>query len=126
MILIVGRKMKTWVDRLARVADQFGKSNPRKMPAHLFHDALKLNYDSAQRADTSKQAFTVCPRHWYIDATFRCVDCGCEFVFSREEQKFWYEERKFYVDSQPNRCAACRKKGRVRKRNAQPPKAKRK
>jgi hypothetical protein len=118
--------MNTWVDRLARVADQFGKSDPRKMPAHLFHGALKLDYDSAQRADTSKQTFTVCPRHWYIDAAFHCVDCGSEFVFSAKEQQFWYEERKFYVDSQPNRCVACRKKERVRKREAQLPKAKRK
>jgi hypothetical protein len=94
----------------------FGESDPREMPAHLFHDALKIDYDSAKCADISKQDFTVCPRHWYIDATFRCADCRSEFVFSAKEQLFWYEERKFYVDSQPKRCAACRKKERAKKK----------
>lgn len=103
--------------------DRQGKSDPRKMPAYLFHDALSLDYDSAQPADISKQNYRVCPRYWYIGATLRCPDCGTEFGFPPEEQKFWYEELKFYVDSFAARCATCRKKDRVRKREAQRPKS---
>ncbi len=100
----------------------FGEADAKKMPAHLFHGALSIDYDSAVRADISKQDYTVCPRHWYVDATFKCADCGSEFVFSAQEQRFWYEDRRFYVDSQPKRCAACRKKERQRKLDAQKPK----
>jgi hypothetical protein len=38
---------------------ELGMSDPRKMPAHLFRGALKLDYDSAQRADISKQDMTL-------------------------------------------------------------------
>ena len=92
--------------------DSFGDTDPRKMPSHLFHGALSLNYDSAGRADTTKQNFSVCPRHWYIDTVFRCEACCTEFIFSVKEQRFWYEEREFYVDSLPLRCPACRKQER--------------
>ena len=32
-----------------------------------------------------------------------------EFIFSGEEQRFWYEELYFYVKSVPKACNACRK-----------------
>jgi hypothetical protein len=101
----------------------FGEHDPKKMPAHLFHAAVQVDYASAVRADITKQDFTVCPRHWYIDATFKCVDCGSEFPFSAKEQFFWYEERRFFVDSLPKRCALCRKKERARKLASHTPKA---
>ena len=85
--------------------DVFGDTDPRKMPTHTVLGCVRIDYDSAERADIAKQDFSVCPRHWYVDATFRCEECGCEFVFSAREQQFWYEERRFYVDSQPRRCA---------------------
>jgi|SRR5882724_5183574 len=92
--------------------DVFGDTDPHKMPKHLFFDVIFINYDSAERADVTEQDFSVCPRHWYIDATFRCEACGSKFVFTAKEQRFWYEDRRFYVDSQPRRCPACRKKER--------------
>jgi hypothetical protein len=101
-----------------------GDTDPKKMPPHFFDGAVSIDYDSAVRADISKQGYTVCPRHWYIDATFKCVDCGKGFQFSVDEQRFWYEQRRFFVDSKPIRCAACRKKERVRKAAAQQPKPK--
>ena len=82
----------------------FGGKDPKKMPAHLFFEARSLDYKNAQRADISKQHYTVCPRHWYVDATFACRDCGEEFVFSADEQRFWYEDRKFFIDSLPKHC----------------------
>ena len=102
--------------------DIFGDTDPKKMPQHFFHGAVSINYDTAVRADVSKQDYTVCPRQWYIDSTFKCMDCCKDFLFSAEEQRYWYEQRRFYVDSKPTRCPACRKKERARKLAAQKPK----
>src|SRR5258705_13351323 len=92
----------------------FGENNPKWMPAHLFFGSRRMDYSTAQRADISKQNYSVCPRHWYVDATFLCRDCGNEFVFTANEQRFWYEEKRFWIDSLPRRCAACRKEQRTR------------
>lgn len=73
-----------------------------------------MDYKTSQKADISKQNYTVCPRHWYVDATFVCRDCGQEFVFKVSEQRFWYEERRFYVDSIPKACPNCRRAERTR------------
>lgn len=62
----------------------------------------------AIRADISKQNYSVRPRRWYIDATFRCSRCGEYFVFTADEQRFWYEELGFWIDSQPKHCKQCR------------------
>ena len=79
------------------------------MPFHLFSGSRRLDYSTAQRADISRQNYSVCPRHWYVDATFACRDCAEEFVFSANEQRFWYEDRYFWIDSLPTRCISCRK-----------------
>ncbi|MBI1369796.1 MAG: hypothetical protein GC162_14215 [Planctomycetes bacterium] len=86
----------------------FGERDPRKMPRHLFSGALQIDFASATRADTSKQNFSVCPRHWYVDATFLCPRCGEKFTFTRDEQRFWYEELRFWIDSRAKHCATCR------------------
>jgi hypothetical protein len=91
-----------------------GESNPKRMPKHLFFGARHLDYSTAERADISKQHYTICPRYWYVDATFMCSDCGREFVFSASEQKFWYEDKRFWIDSLPKRCVKCRKAERTR------------
>ena len=92
----------------------FGEGNPRGMPEHLFFGARRMDYATAEKADISKQNFTVCPRHWYVDAVFVCHSCKEEFIFTKSEQRFWYEEKQFYVDSRPKRCAKCRKAERTR------------
>ena len=84
------------------------------MPSHLFFGSRRLDYSTAQRADISKQNYSVCPRHWYVDATFVCRDCTEEFIFSASEQRFWYEDRHFWIDSMPRQCISCRKKQRTR------------
>lgn len=107
----------------SEVMDIFGSADARKMPPHFFTDAISIDYATAVRADISKQDYTVCPRHWYVNAVFKCVDCATEFLFSVQEQQFWYEDRRFYVDSYPKRCPDCRKKERLRKESAQKPKS---
>jgi hypothetical protein len=91
------------------MSDGFGKHDARAMPNYLFSGARHLDYSKAVRADISKQDFSVCPRHWYVDAAFRCARCDQTFVFSAEEQRFWYEELRFFVDALPKHCKACRR-----------------
>lgn len=93
----------------ASVLDLFGQRTPRRMPGHFFRGAVHLDYTKAVRADIAKQEYGVCPRHWYVDAGFCCMRCGTSFVFSAPEQRFWYEELKFHVDSLPKRCQECRR-----------------
>jgi hypothetical protein len=90
----------------------FGEADPKLMPLHFFHGARELLYATADRADVNKQNYCVAPRHWYITAVIPCIDCRQDFTFSTSEQRFWYEELQFYVDSFPNRCPACRKQQR--------------
>lgn len=81
---------------------------PTSMPGYYFPDGTRFDFASAIRADTSRQDFSVEPRHWYVDATSRCERCNQDFTFSAEEQRFWYEELRFYVDSFARKCPACR------------------
>jgi hypothetical protein len=92
--------------------DIFGSTDPKKMPLHFFGSALHINYSTAMRANIAAQDYTVCPRHWYIDARFRCGACGAQYVWSAEEQKVWFETYRFYVDSRPTLCRDCRAKRR--------------
>ncbi|MEZ6190017.1 MAG: zinc-ribbon domain containing protein [Phycisphaerales bacterium] len=69
-----------------------GKRKPTDMPSWLFPDGTRFDYTSAVRADTTRQDFSVEPRHWYVDATIRCDRCEQDFLFSADEQRFWYEE----------------------------------
>lgn len=82
------------------------------MPDYLFRGATHLAHDYAVRADIAKQNDSVCPRHWYVDATICCVGCGNDYIFTADEQRFWYEELRFYVDSFPTRCNHCRRADR--------------
>ena len=95
--------------------DVFGDTDPRMMPSHLFWNCVELAYSTAIRADITKQNFSVCPRHWYIDATFRCSRCPKKFVFTVAEQKQWYEHQKFWIDSIPKQCQDCRRQIRREK-----------
>lgn len=100
-------------------SDWFGEKLPQNMPVHFFggfgNGGARLDYASAVKADVSKQNYSVAPRYWYIDATMRCVDCDALYLFSATEQKVWYEEFGFYVDSTPRCCPECRRQRRFAK-----------
>ncbi len=87
----------------------FGEDNPREMPGYFFSRSIRIDYETAVAADTSRQNCGVCPRYWYIDVTFPCARCGREFSFSVAEQQVWYEKYGFYVDAFPKRCQDCRR-----------------
>ncbi|MEW5819952.1 MAG: CxxC-x17-CxxC domain-containing protein [Cyanobacteriota bacterium] len=44
----------------------------------------------------------------FSDQYLSCNDCGCEFLFSVEDQEYYYEKRY----SQPKRCPECRSQRR--------------
>lgn len=96
--------------------DYFGVTSSANMPRHFFWECLHINHASAIRADVSRQNYSVCPRHWYVDATFKCSRCSETFCFTAAEQKRWYEELGFYVDSYPKNCPACRRNNRQKTR----------
>lgn len=93
----------------------FGSDDSREMPPHFFFGALHIDHGTAKRADVERQNFSVAPRNWYVDATFRCEHCGGSFVFSADEQRMWYEQYGFYVDSLPMHCQNCRRALRHRR-----------
>jgi hypothetical protein len=87
----------------------FGRNDPREMPTHFFAGALHLDYASAVRANPEKQNRSICPRHWYLDSVFPCDHCGERFTFTGAEQRVWYEEYGFWIDSRPKHCPDCRR-----------------
>ena len=66
----------------------------------------------AVRGNVRNQAYCrAChvPKYFYIDEDRTCVQCGQSFNFRAEEQKYWYESRKFNFSSVPIRCVVCRR-----------------
>jgi hypothetical protein len=45
----------------------------------------------------------------YYDLKKLCGKCGKYYTFIKEEQRYWYEGLKFWVQSKPKECAECRK-----------------
>jgi hypothetical protein len=87
--------------------DYFGSTDPRLMPKHLFWGAVHIDYASAVRGNPEKQNYSVCPRYWYIDADFVCKSCRKDFTWTAAEQKAWFEEYYFWIDSSPLHCKTC-------------------
>lgn len=86
-----------------------GLNNPRWVPAAFFRGALGLDYETARRADVARQRPNILgPRHWYIDARFLCGKCGREFIFTADEQRHWYEDRRMDLWALPHDCDTCR------------------
>jgi Probable zinc-ribbon domain len=65
---------------------------------------------TAIAADISKQRTATIPVTHYFDSKRQCRDCGRPFLFFAQEQKHWYEELGFGLDSDCVRCTQCRKK----------------
>jgi hypothetical protein len=74
--------------------------------------------NTAIPADLTRQTRATVPVTHYYDVKRECLDCGKPFLFFAEEQKHWYEELGFGLDSDCVRCVFCRKRqhGLARKR----------
>jgi hypothetical protein len=68
--------------------------------------------NTAIPADFSRQSPATVPVTHYFDVKRQCRDCGRLFIFFAEEQKYWYEELGFALESDCVRCVVCRKKQR--------------
>lgn len=56
------------------------------------------------------------PHLAFSDTKAHCRRCESEFAFSKEEKRFWYEERQFNIHSFPENCPGCRKEIRALRR----------
>ncbi len=65
--------------------------------------------NTAIPADLTRQTPATIPVTHYFDVKRQCCDCGRQFIFFAEEQKYWYEELAFGLDSDCIRCVFCRK-----------------
>jgi Probable zinc-ribbon domain len=65
--------------------------------------------NTAIAADVTRQAPATMPVTHYFDVKRTCRDCGRPFIFFAAEQKHWYEELGFKLDTDCVRCVVCRK-----------------
>jgi hypothetical protein len=105
--MVLKRERHTFCQQMKSM-DIFGNTDSKKMPKHLFWGALNVNHETAIRGTPEKQNYSVCPRHWYVDADFKCDRCTREYTWTAAEQKVWFEDYFFWVDSQPRHCKSCR------------------
>lgn len=68
--------------------------------------------NTAIPADLSRQAPATVPVTHYFDLKRQCRDCGRAFIFFAREQKHWYEDLGFPLESDCVRCVPCRKRQR--------------
>lgn len=70
-----------------------------------------LKSGKAIASDPKKMNFTVFPKYLaYFDHKITCTTCKKEFIFSAQEQQYWFETLRFWEDSYPKKCLECRKK----------------
>ena len=62
---------------------------------------------TAIEADLQQQTPGMGAMSHYYDIDKKCRDCGKRFIFFAEEQKYWFEERKFNLNSERIRCWPC-------------------
>lgn len=68
--------------------------------------------NTAIAADLARQTLATVPVTHYFDLERMCRDCNRPFIFFAEEQKYWYEELGFPLESDCVRCFECRKRQR--------------
>jgi transcription elongation factor Elf1 len=74
-----------------------------------------LTTKKAVLANTGLQTPSMNPHLAYFDKNLMCKSCGEEFLFTKEEKRFWFEVLKFWIDSEPVSCLKCRREIRVLK-----------
>lgn len=87
----------------------FGKPYPYNHRSSLHRARPKRIPNTAIVADLTRQTPATIPVTHYFDLERVCRDCGRPFIFFAEEQRYWYEELGFGLDSDCVRCVECRK-----------------
>jgi hypothetical protein len=79
------------------------------LSGHWSYNKDSVFIESAIKADTSKQNYSIYPRVIYVDIEKKCIQCKRWFIFYAEEQRYWFEILGFYVDADCVKCIDCRK-----------------
>lgn len=70
---------------------------------------LSLAMGRASAASLAEELYCDWPPYLaYFKTTHSCADCGGTFVFSKDEQRHWYERLGFWVQSRPKQSTGCR------------------
>lgn len=91
-------------------------SSEEVLHAHWQYKIESCFPETAIKADTSKQNYATYPIKLYVDIEKKCIQCDRWFIFFAQEQKYWFETLKFYVDADCVKCIDCRKKEQSIKR----------
>ena len=83
-----------------------------------YSSAIAVDEANSVAADPAKQNYTAVPELTYVSMQLRCEGCCQPFWFTASEQKLWYEEWGFWIDSVPKECAECRRATREAKGNS--------
>jgi hypothetical protein len=73
-------------------------------------DGSRMVAGTAISANLSKQTPATVPVTHYYDIDKTCRDCGLQFIFFADEQKYWYVELGFPLDADAVRCQPCRRR----------------
>jgi hypothetical protein len=95
-------------DVRAYLKRQFGS-----WPSSWLGEESRVVPGTAIEADTSRQISRPVQVTHYYDVEKVCRDCGRRFIFFAEEQKYWYEELQFPLESDCVRCCDCRRQLRA-------------
>ena len=99
------------LERLAKGRERLAKAFGLVIPSAFaqFGGRECLIFGTAIPADLGRQTKATVPVTHYYDLDLECRDCGRRFIFFAEEQKYWYEELGFDLNSGCVRCHPCRK-----------------
>jgi hypothetical protein len=79
------------------------------MPPHFFYGHVRIIYDTAVRAHSEKRTARSVHGIGTWTRSSDALACREEFAFTADEQRTWYEEYGFWVDSLPRHCLAWRR-----------------
>ncbi len=95
------------------IAAQFESVVGKKWPycdLSVYCEQTKRIANTAVASDLAKQTPATIPVTHYFNLERQCRDCKRQFIFFAAEQKHWYEQLGFGLDSDCVRCVDCRKK----------------
>lgn len=104
----IGAKRKKRAAKRALRAKLAGPSSDRMIPVN---EALLAPNNSYGVPDFVR-------RGYYVNISFRCVDCAIKETWTGAQQKWWYEVAKGFAYSTAIRCRCCRRKERARRDEA--------
>jgi hypothetical protein len=95
------------------VVAQFESVIGKKWPygdSSSYSDRTRRIANTAILANLTRQTPATVPVTHYFDLERKCRECGRPFIFFAAEQKYWYEELGFGLDSDCVHCVECRKR----------------